>query len=1125
MNDLYNDISQLSPEKRKLLEKLLSQQNIDLKKKRILPQSREQNRFPLSYAQQRMWFLDQWEPGNPMYNNPAAVSIAGRVNVDAVKQALRELGKRHEVLRTVFENEHGNPVQVIQPESNIALQQLDVQHLSEDEQQKTLREEANAEAQAPFDLSTGPLLRAKLLRLAEDRHVCLLTMHHIISDAWTLATFIKEFAELYEGFAADTSVSLPELPIQYVDYAVWQRDYLQGEVLEEQLGYWRERLAGADTPLDLPTDHKRPNVQTHNGDVVYFRVPADVMERIESFCKTHDVTQFMTLLAALDVLLYRYSGQEDIVMGTPIANRNRSELEPLLGVFVNTLAVRSDLSGDPTFADLVQRVKQDALGAYAHQDIPFEMLVEELQPERDMSRPPFFQTMFVLQNTPSQMLELADVTIERLQQHTPTAKFDVTFVFEPNDGGLDGQIVYNTDLFESSTIKRLIGHLLNLLSETVAHPTQRISQLNLLSHDEETALVVDNNRLADTPYTGGSFIHRMINGRVAQRPEAQLYCGSESMTYRELNERANRMAHYLIAQGVAPETVVGVYVERSLDLLAAILGIFKAGGVYLPLDPDYPQERLDYMIQDSEAVAILTQSSLATNLSATSAIVIHLDEIEPELNKGDDGTPDVPLEPQHPAYMIYTSGSTGKPKGVLVSHAAFAQHCHGMVDEFELVETDRVLQFASTNFDASLEQIFPTLLAGADLVMRPNTVWTPEELLSVIQEQQLSVVNLPTAYWNQFAQVWHSNMTDVQSPIRLLIVGGDLMSTDSLNAWSQSTLHAARLLNAYGPTETCITATAFDIPREWQVELEEGAIPIGQGLLQRRLYVLDRHGNLVPQGVPGELCIGGFAVARGYWNRPDLTAERFVPNPFSEQGERLYRTGDLVRYNHRGDFQFLGRIDQQVKIRGYRIELGEIEAALGAYPGMQKVIVISHGENSAEKFLVAYYVCEGDEPSVTALRDHLLQRLPDYMIPSVFVGVDHFPLTPSGKIDRRALPVPDQLRPQVSTEFVAPRTETETRIAEIVATVLKIDKVGIYDNFFDLGGHSMLGTQVISRVREDFDVDLSLRVLFENPTVEGITRAIAAEQAALVDENELTSMLQELEGLSDQEIQDMLQNE
>ncbi len=1122
MNDLYQDISKLSPEKRKLLEKILAQQNVDLKNKRILPQNREQNRFPLSYAQQRMWFLDQWEPGNPMYNNPAAVAIEGDVDVAAIEKALQALGQRHEVLRTVFENVDGHPVQVIQPESNISLKQLDLSHLSDADQQDALREQAITEAQAPFDLSTGPLLRTSLIRLADKKYVCLLTMHHIISDAWTLATFIKEFAELYEGFAARKPVELPNLPIQYVDYAVWQHDYLQGDVLDEQLSYWREKLDGADNPLDLPTDHKRPTVQTHNGDVFYFNINAELVDRLNAFCKQHDATQFMALLVVLDILLYRYTGQDDIVMGTPIANRNRSELEPLLGVFVNTLAMRSNLSGEPTFVELVKRVKKDALDAYAHQDIPFEMLVEELKPERDMSRPPFFQTMFVLQNTPSQMLELSDVTITRLEQHTPTAKFDLTFVFEPNDG-LDGQIVYNTDLFEKSTVERLVGHLLNILKDVLEHPTRKISQVNLLTQAERNELLVEKNRQAEDLYSGSSFVHQLFEERVTLSPNAQLTCGSQVWSYQQFNERANRIAHFLMASGVTPEAVVGVYLHRSLDLLAAILGIFKAGGVYLPLDPDYPGERLDYMIQDSQANIILTQSDLAQTSSSTQATFILLDEIENELQAQEAQNPIVHLDGDNPAYLIYTSGSTGNPKGVLITHGTFAQHCAGIQKEWQLTEADNVLQFASTNFDASLEQIFPTLLAGAHLVKRPNMVWTPEELVDTIQQHRLTVVNLPTAYWNQFAKVWQAHKNQ-DSPIRLLIVGGDLMSTDSLAAWSHSSLQSARLLNAYGPTETCITSTIFDISKNSDV-IEEGAIPIGCALLQRSVYVLDRQGYPVPQGVPGELCIGGFAIARGYLNRADLTAERFVPNAFSGSGERLYRTGDLVRYNQHGMLEFLGRVDQQVKIRGYRIELGEIEATLGRFPGMHKVIVTSFGDHSAEKFLVAYYVCEGDKESVTTLREYLSQRLPEYMIPSVFIKLDSFPLTPSGKIDRRALPVPDQLRPQVLTEYVAPRTETETRIAEIVASVLNIDQVGIYDSFFDLGGHSMLGTQVISRIREEFDVDLSLRALFERPTVEGITRAIAEEQASLVDEHDLSSMLEELEGLSDKEIQEMLQNE
>ncbi len=1124
MDDLLQNVSKLSPEKRKLLELLLKEKDIDVTKSRILPQSRQTNRFPLSYAQQRMWFLDRMEPGNPMYNNPAAVSIKGKVNVGAIRKALAEMGKRHEVLRTVFEDEGGIPVQIIQDKVKLQLRELDFSHLPEAEKQDALHQESTLEAQRPFDLSAGPLLRTTLIRLGADDYAFLLTMHHIISDAWTLNIFIKEFAELYEGFAKERPIELAALPIQYVDFACWQRDYLTGDVLQEQLSYWSKVLDGADKAMDLPLDHPRPKMQTFNGDVAYFKVDAAVARQLEDFSKKQDVTLFMTALAAIDLLFYRYSGQEDVSIGTPIANRNRSEVEYLLGVFINTLVMRANMGDDPTFADLVQRVKETALGAYAHQDIPFEMLVEELKPERDMSRPPFYQVMFVMQNAAPPPLRLDDVVIEPLELHTPTAKFDITIVLEPVADGIDGQIVYNTDLFEKETIDRLIGHFQNILSAINSCSHKKLSEFPLLTEAERGLLLQECSAANVAIAAFAKPVHELFEEQ-ARRRDATIHCGQDRVSYEQFNQRANQLARLLTARGVGPESTVGVYLERSLDLLVSMMAVFKAGGTMLPLDPDYPTDRIFYMLDDSGASTVIASSDLRRHLAEAGVDIIDLHEDAKSIQEQSPNNLEKDISPHNGAYIIYTSGSTGRPKGVVVAHNAFSQHCLAMRDFYEFNEADRVLQFASTNFDASLEQIFPTLLAGADLVMRDNNVWTPQELARVIRAQKLTVVNLPTAYWNQFIQSWQDDREN-DSPVRLLIVGGDLMLTDSLKRWQASSLKNARLLNAYGPTEAVITSTIFEIPKDSSA-LEEGAIPIGAATPGRAVYILDRFGNPTPIGAPGELHIGGDLLARGYLHRPELTAERFTPDPFSEKkGGRLYRTGDLVRFNRFGAIEFLGRVDDQVKIRGYRIELGEIEAALKQFHGITAAVVVAHLDEAGDKRLVAYYVFDGENaPGIDALRAFLGARLPDYMIPTAFVSLDALPLTPSGKVDRKALPVPSRLRPDLSAQYVAPRSKTEERLAEIMADVLKVDQVGIYDNFFDLGGHSMLGTQIIAQVQEEFQVELPLRALFENPTVAGIAVAIAEAQAAGVDEKELENMLSELEGLSDEEIEKLLSEE
>ena len=1123
MDDRLKDMSKLSPEKRKLLELLLKEKNVDLSKTRILPQSRQVNRFPLSFAQQRMWFLDRLEPGNPMYNNPAAVSIKGPVNVEAMRKTLQALGQRHEVLRTVFDDNGGNPLQVLLDNSNLILREVDLSNLAKEEMQEALRRESSKEAQAPFDLKRGPLLRATLITTGEQEYVFLLTMHHIISDAWTLSIFIKEFAELYEGFAQGRPVELAELPIQYIDFACWQRDYLTGEVLDEQLSYWRKILHNADKAIHLPFDHARPGMQTFHGNVAHFKVNAKVKRNLEEFSRKQDVTLFMTCLAAIDLLLFRYSGQEDINVGTPIANRNRSEVEFLLGVFVNTLVMRSHVGDDPTFIQLLQRVKENALGAYAHQDIPFETLMEELKPERDMSRTPYFQVMFVMQNAPAQAVQLKDVRIEPLELHTPTAKYDLTIVLEPVADGLAGQIVYNTDLFEKETIDRLIGHLNRILATVSFHPQRHLSDFALMDEEEQRALIAALNNGKSAANKSGALIHELFAASPVQSGNG-VRCGSVRLEHREIERRANQLARHLIESGVGPESIVGIYLNRSVDLIVTMLAVLKAGGVILPLDPDYPVDRIFYMLQDSNALSVITSTTLAPAFADAGVQII--DIIAKAQHIADQPAESVSnrINPENSAYIIYTSGSTGRPKGVVISHAAFAEHCLSMKKQYDLSSEDRILQFASANFDASLEQIFPALLAGAELVMRDKEVWTPQELARVIAKEKLTVVNLPTLYWNQFVQ--HVARADVElSCVRLLIVGGDLMHTDSLKFWQQSSLHSARLLNAYGPTEAVITATLFDSPAD-EFALEKGAVPIGKPTLGREIYILDPFSTIVPRGVAGELCIGGELLSRGYLHRPELTAEKFTPDPFaSKSGRRLYRTGDLARLNSQGYLEFLGRVDNQVKIRGFRIELGEIEAVLKQYDGITDAVVTALDDENGDKRLAAYYVVKGSAPGVSSLRKFLNARLPEYMIPAAFMALDELPLSPGGKVDRKALPVPDQLRPDLGAQYVAPRTKTEVRLAEIMAGVLKVDKVGIYDNFFDLGGHSMLGTQIIAQVQEEFQVELPLRALFENPTVEGMAMAIAEEQALGVDEKDLENMLSELEGMSDEEIEKLLSEE
>ncbi len=1120
MDNIIQKFSKLSPEKQKLMQLLLKEQNIDITEFRILPVSRNTNRFQLSYVQQRIWFLEQLEPGIPLYNNPAALMLKGKLNVAAMQRALLEMSRRHEVLRTTFASEKGKPVQIIHPELKLNLEQLDFSRQTPEQREKELKKIADKAARAPFNLKQGPLLRIQLVHLTDQEHVLLLNMHHIISDAWTLTVFMREVTQLYEAYSQSKNIKLPPLPIQYVDFASWQHDRLKSKVVKQQIEYWKKQLNGSASATELPADRPRPKYRTYSGDVDNFSIGKKVTKKLEKLCRENGVTLFMTLLGALDVILYRYTGGTDISVGTPIAGRNRTETEFLMGIFVNTLVMRVDLSDDPTCKELLRRVKTAALGAYSHQDIPFEMIVEELKPQRDLCRTPFFQTMFVLQNAPGLQFKLADIEIEPLELYTPTAKFDLTLVLEPSESGMNGQIIYNTHLFEKQTITRFIGHFKNILAEICDHIDQHVSKIDLLTDLEKKRLAEWSHPIADSRLETEKLLPDLFVEQVAQTPEQLIICNDASITYRELDERTNRLARFLIDRGIKAEKIVGLFMERSIDLLIGLIAVLKSGGVYLPLDPDFPQDRTAFMLQDAGASVILTTRKASKMLPENKAQLVCIDDEWEKIQEFNGDAVNVTLFPQNSAYIFYTSGTTGIPKGVLIPHEAIAQHSFGMKDIYQLTVDDRVLQFASTNFDASLEQIFPTLIAGSKLVMRGNQVWTPEELIDVIVQHKLTVVNLPTVYWTPFMQTWAKTMdAEQKQPVRLLIVGGGLLTTDSIGPWYDSSLGKARLLNAYGPTEATITSTIFDISASDHAHLDRGSVSIGRSILARSLYILDKKGNLVPVGIPGELVIGGFALARGYLNRPDITAEKFVPDPFAKvPGARVFRTGDLVRYQPDGNIQFLGRIDDQVKIRGYRVELEEVELNLRLFKGLVDVAVVAKSDNQNNKQLVAYYVPEnGLHPTVNELRIFLMNNLPDYMIPSAFVQMDAFPMTQNGKVNRRALPAPNQFRALMATKYIAPRTEAEKKLANIVTQVLKIKQIGVFDNFFELGGHSLLGTQIISQLREEFQVDLPLKALFENPTIDGINRAITKELATGRGDLILEALLGKIDGISNAE--------
>ena len=983
-------------------------ENIDLKRGAglqvppIVPVSRD-GELPLSFAQQRLWFIDQLEPGNTVYNFPAAVRLKGLLNMVALRKSLNEIVKRHEVLRTTFAIVDGRPVQVIAPVLTLTLPIVDLRELPETDREPEVQRLVTTEAQWPFDLTEGPLVRATLLRLGENEHVGLLTMHHIVSDGWSTGILIRELAALYEGFCSGKPTTLPALPIQYADFADWQRQWLEGEVLETQLRYWKKQLGGAPPLLELPIDHPRPTMQTFHGAHQSLRLSKPISAGLKALSRQQGVTLFMTLIAAFKILLHSYTGQDDIIIGSPIANRNRLEIEGLIGFFVNTLVLRTDLSGDPNFREVLRRVREVCLGAYAHQDLPFERLVEELHVARNLSRNPLFQVMFVLQNARLDTWELSGLTLSPLEVDSGTTHFDLTLHIVDTGHELIATLAYNTDLFEAASIARMFRHYEMLLEAVCASPDGRLSELPMLSEAERQQLLVDwNENRTDRP--NELCIHQVFEAQVRRAPHAVAVCfEDEQLTYEQLNRRANQLAHHLRALGVRPEVPVGICLKHSLDMVVGLLGVLKAGGVYVPLDPAYPKERLAFMLEDAEVPVLLTQEPLLGGLPEHNAKVVCLDSDWKAIALESPENPICSTIAANLAYVIYTSGSTGQPKGVLVSHASIGEHCLNIQKYYRLGSSDRALQFGSLSFDLSLEQILPTLIVGGRLVMMGTEVWHTTEFHKKVAEFKLTVLNLPTGYWQELAREW-KDLSELVPGIqpKVFIVGGDTMLPEFFELWQRTPMRSIRLINAYGPTETTITATAFDITPGFRKHSTFQRIPIGRPLVNRETYILNKYGNPVPVGVEGELYIGGACLARGYLNRADLTAETFIPNPFSgEPGARLYKTGDLARYLPDGNIEFLGRIDDQVKVRGFRIELGEIEAMLRQHSTVREAIVLTQETSPGEKQLIAHVIAQGEPPpTARELRHFLKQKLPDYMVPAVFVPLDTLPLMPNGKVDR-----------------------------------------------------------------------------------------------------------------------------
>jgi len=1086
--------------------------------------------FPLSFAQLRLWFLDRMEGGSPFYNVSFATRLTGPLHLEALRRSIGEIVRRHDTLRSSFVTVDEEPAQVVAAYTDVPLPVQDVRHLPAQEREQVAHSLLTEEAQRPFDLAQAPLLRTLLVRLGEEEYLLLVTMHHIIADGWSFHLFHGELQTLYSAFVAGKPSPLPELPIQYGDYAVWQRKWLQGEILQPQLDYWMRQLRGAPPLLELPTDRPRPARQTYRGATQSITLPPELLHELERLSNQEGVTLFMTLLAAFGALIHRYTGQTDIVVGAPIAGRTRREVEGLIGFFANTLLFRADLGGEPTFRELLARVKEVALGAYDHQDLPFERLVEKAQPERNLSYNPLFQVMFGLENTPREIREQSGLVFDTALFDSGASIVDLSITIMDTPQGTQAQAEYSTDLFDRGTIARLLGHYRTLL-EAVARDRQTpVSQLPILTEGESRILLVEWNYTSND-YPRERCVHQLFAAQANRTPDkVALVFGEQRLSYRELNERANKLAHYLRTLGVGPDTLVGICVERSLDMVVGVLGVLKAGGAYVPLDPAYPKERLAYMVEDSGAAVLLTQeelAALAQDLAGQRACTVLLDRDWKAIEPQPAGDPAPEGGPDNLAYVIYTSGSTGKPKGVQVPHRALTNHLWSMKTKPGLAEDDVLLAVTSLSFDIAALELYLPLVTGATLALASKDIASDGTLLGrEIAERGATVMQGTPATWRLLfiADAWPAQATGKLKAL----CGGEALPVAL--AYDLS-CRAAATWNMYGPTETCIWSTIHKVEIGDAKSATSSVTSIGRPIANTQVYLLDRHTQPVPIGVAGELYIGGDGLARGYLGRPDLTAERFVPNPFAsaecgvrsaewDEGRRtkdessessnhtphsafrtphlegrLYRTGDLARYLPDGRVEFLGRIDQQVKVRGFRIELGEIEAVLGQHSALREAVVSVRSGESDDKRLVAYVVAHpGQAPSSAELRNCLRARLPEYMVPSAFVLMDKMPLTPNGKVDRKALPDPEGSGERRGDSYVAPRTPLEAQLAEVWAGVLRKERIGVTDNFFALGGHSLSAMLMVSRVRTALGIDVALDTLFETPTIEGLALAIMRAQ-------------------------------
>ncbi len=1087
----------------------------------------------LSYAQQRMWFLQRFDPNNIANNIFTSFKLIGNLNIDYLNDAIQSIIERHEILRTYYSDNSGKPIQIIEEnyESNFDL--IDLSNLDDEFQKSEIDKIGNRTSSTIFNLEKLPLFKVVLIKIKPNEFVMQLVMHHIISDGWSINILIREIVELYKNKIENNNSSLPELAIQYSDYAQWEKAWLSGDNLNKQLDFWLNELSNIPEKIDLPLDNPRPPVQTFNGDHVEFSFSKESTKNLVAFAKKHNFTPYMIALAAFKILLHKYSHQDTIVVGSPNANRNKSEIQDLIGFFVNTLVIKTDFKVKDKVIDVLKRVREKTLEANLYQDVPFELLVDKLNTSREMSHSPLFQIAFVFQNENEQKLKLPDIEIEPIKSDIKVSKYDLSLYFQIRDEQIFGTVEYNIDLFNKTTIDRIIKHYGVLLSEVTRNPNKRITKLDLLTKEEYNRIIIDSNK---TKVVGNysRCINEVFEDRVNDFPQNTAVTYSEfekntlftnEISYFELNTNANKLANYLIKKGVGPEKIIAISTSRSIDLITSILAVLKTGAAFLPVDPAYPKERIKYMIEDSECSFVLTQSFLSSSFSNLDGKVIYLDDENDSIMKESIENIKMLRNSSNLAYVIYTSGTTGRPKGTLLQHDGAINLAQVQKERFNINSQSKILQFSSLSFDAFVWETVMALLNGASLNMVSQEMINSSELLvDAIKALEITTITIPPSVLG----VMNESNSELLKNLKTIIVAGEKCSAELAQKWQKQ----RQFVNAYGPTETTVCSSMFDCPPICEI-----APPIGKPINNFELYVLDENLHPVPEGVIGELYISGISLARGYHKQPSLTASKFIPNPFSSEiGRRMYKSGDLVKRLETGDLDFVGRIDGQIKLRGFRIELTEIESVLSSFPTIKKAIVMVREDNPGNKQLVAYVIMKSDvEINISEIKTFLRVKLPEYMIPVTYVKLEKLPLTPSKKIDYNLLPKPDNISNNVTAEYVEPKTETEIVIANIGKELLGVDRMGVHDNFFELGGHSLLATQFVSKIKESLNKDVSLKTLFENPTIYELIEQFDSnntetnsEEETIIQEREeedLFDLLNEIENMTDEEAKSLLKNE